>query len=246
MATDLDSLVKLQEALQEAETASRELAGVPDSMREIHEQHSEHLEKIQALETRIQEGELERRTSEAAATDAHEKMTHFHSQINRVTTQREYGSLLKEIDAAKEDMSSHEEAALATIEATDTAQTELDQQRSEFEELDSSYNEMLVGWEKQKPTVAARLKEVEADIEQLTEVLPAGLVGQFKRLYERHTGHAFAPVAKVEPQPRSGSVWHCSVCNYRVRPQVIVEIKNNGSLIPCESCHRFLHIKDTP
>ena len=122
-------------------------------MREIHDEHSEHLERIQALEAQIQEAELSRRASEAAAADAQQKLTHFQEQVNRVTTQREYGSLLKEIDAAKEEMSSHEEAALGTLEVIDTAQTELEQQRGEFEELDSKYKEMLAGWEVYEPQI---------------------------------------------------------------------------------------------
>jgi predicted nucleic acid-binding Zn-ribbon protein len=44
--------------------------------------------------------------------------------------------------------------------------------------------------------------------------------------------------------PRGPVVWHCSVCNYRVRPQMIVEIKTNGALVQCERCHRFLRVED--
>ena len=171
---------------------------------------------------------------------------HFQSQINRVTTQREYGSLLKEIDTAQAEMEAHEEAALTVLETIEAAQAELGVQRDEFKELDDTYKKMLASWEEEKPTVAARLRQVEADIEEIRERLSPALVAQFQRLYERHAGHAFAPVIEVESSPRSGAVWHCSVCNYSVRPQVIVEIKNNGNLVACESCHRFLYIEDTP
>ncbi|MDX1383745.1 MAG: C4-type zinc ribbon domain-containing protein [Thermoanaerobaculia bacterium] len=244
MARDLDSLVQLQHALHEAETARRELGGVPDSMREIHEQHLEHSERIRALEAEIQEAELARRSSEAAVADAQQKLAHFQSQVNRVTTQREYGSLLKEIDAVKEEIDAHEEVALAMLETVEAARAEIETQKGEFADLDRQYQEMLAGWEEQKPAVAARLAEVEADIEKLQETLPRHLVGQFHRLYERHGGEAFASISRVEASPRAASVWHCSVCNYSVRPQVIVEIKNNGSLIPCESCQRFLYIEE--
>lgn len=243
MARELDSLVQLENALQEAATARRQLEGVPDSMREIHDEHQVHLHRIEELEEQIRNDELTRRSAEAAASDAQGRLEHYQSQINRVTTQREYGSLLKEIDAVKAIVSAHEEEALSLLERIDEAQQELERERTEFEELDRRYQAQLARWEEEKPAVAAHLKLVEEDIERFREAIPPHLLRQFELLYERHEGHALAPVSKVQPSPRAPAVWHCSVCNYRVRPQVIVEIKNNGSLVQCESCHRFLYLE---
>ena len=50
MPRELDSLVQLQLALKEADTARRQLGGIPDAMVEIHEQHRSHVAKIQASE----------------------------------------------------------------------------------------------------------------------------------------------------------------------------------------------------
>ena len=244
MARDVDALVELQQVLEEAETARRQLEGVPDSMRETHDQYLEHRARIETLEAQILADETSRRAAEAAAEAAQSKLDHYLQQVNRVTTQREYGSLLTEIDTVKAEISSHEEEALGLIERTDAAQGEIETQKGEFSELDSSYQKLLAAWEQEKPSVAARLNDVTKEIERLQESIPRHLVAQFERLYERHGGHAFAAVTKVQTSPRAAGVWHCSVCNYSVRPQVIVQIKDQGSLIACESCHRFLHIED--
>ncbi len=37
--------------------------------------------------------------------------------------------------------------------------------------------------------------------------------------------------------------WSCGACNYRVRPQVVVEIRTQGSLIECDSCKRILFVE---
>jgi predicted nucleic acid-binding Zn-ribbon protein len=245
MVRDLDALLQLQTATQQAATARRELDSVPDSMREIHEQHSEHSERIQTLDAQIQQDELDRRSSEAAIADAQAKMEHFQAQINRVTTQREYGSLLKEIDAAKAIITEHEEESLVILERLETAQTELATQRSEFEELDQTYQAELAQWEQKKPAVADRLRELDTQIAELEGSIPRQQVGQFHRLYDRHDGEVFAVANKVQFSPRSAMEWHCSFCNYRVRPQAIVEIKNAGTLVPCESCHRFLKVEES-
>jgi hypothetical protein len=244
MPRELDSLVQLQIALKEADTARRQLAGIPDSMREIHDQHRLHVETMSRLEAQIEIDERERRSAEMAAGDASAKLGQYQEQINRVTTQREYGALLKEIDAVKSKASTHEDEALGILERIESARRELEQARGEFAGLDQRYKEMLEQWEQERPQVAARLEDVERDIKRLQSLLPGQMLRQFEILYRRLDGDTLATVSKMAAAPRGPVVWHCSVCNYRVRPQMIVEIKTNGALVQCERCHRFLRVED--
>jgi hypothetical protein len=244
MPRELDSLVQLQLALKEADTARRQLEDLPDSMREVHDQHRTAVETMRRLEEQIESDEHERRIAEAAAADANLKLGQYQDQINRVTTQREYGALLKEIDAVKAKVGGHEEEALGVIERIDVARRELEQVRADFASLDQRYREQLALWEQERPSVAARLQDVERDIGRLRALIPIHLLRQFELLYQRLDGDALSTVAKMQAVARGPVVWHCSVCNYRVRPQVIVEIKTNGALVQCERCHRFLRVED--
>jgi predicted nucleic acid-binding Zn-ribbon protein len=244
MPRELDSLVLLQLALKEADTARRQLQDLPDSMREIHDQHRSHLETMQRLESQIETDERERRSAEMAATDDNAKLAQFQEQINRVTTQREYGALLKEIDAVKTKLAAHEDEALGVLERVEGARRELEQARSEFVGLDQRYKELLDQWEQERPNVAARLEAVERDILRLRGLIPGQMLRQFEMLYQRLDGDALATVSRMHAVARGPVVWHCSVCNYRVRPQIIVEIKTNGALVQCERCHRFLRVED--
>ena len=161
-----------------------------------------------------------------------------------MTTQREYGALLKEIDAVKAKVGGHEEEALAVIERIEGARRELEQVRGEFTSLDQRYREQLELWEQERPSVVARLEDVERDIGRLRALIPNHLLRQFELLFQRLDGDALSTVAKMQAVARGPVVWHCSVCNYRVRPQVIVEIKTTGALVQCERCHRFLRVED--
>ncbi|HEX2464982.1 MAG TPA: C4-type zinc ribbon domain-containing protein [Thermoanaerobaculia bacterium] len=213
-------------------------------MREVHDQHRTAVETMRRLEEQIESDEHERRIAEAAAADANLKLGQYQDQINRVTTQREYGALLKEIDAVKAKVGGHEEEALGVIERIDVARRELEQVRGDFASLDQRYREQLALWEQERPSVAARLQDVERDIGRLRALIPIHLLRQFELLYQRLDGDALSTVAKMQAVARGPVVWHCSVCNYRVRPQVIVEIKTNGALVQCERCHRFLRVED--
>jgi predicted nucleic acid-binding Zn-ribbon protein len=244
MPRELDSLVQLQLALKEADTARRQLADLPDSMREVHDQHRSAVETMRRLEEQIDSDERERRGAEAAATDANLKLSQYQEQINRVTTQREYGALLKEIDAVKAKVAADEEVALGVLERIEAARRELEQVRGDFVGLDQRYRQLLEQWEQERPQVAARLEDVERDIGRLRTQIPGHLLRQFERLYHRLEGNALATASKMQAVPRGQAVWHCSVCNYRVRPQAIVEIKSTGALVQCERCQRFLRVED--
>jgi predicted nucleic acid-binding Zn-ribbon protein len=213
-------------------------------MLEIHQQHRSHVETMRRLEAQIESDERERRSAEMAAADANAKLAQYQEQINRVTTAREYGALLKEIDAVKAKLSTHEDEALAILERMENARRELEQSRGEFVGIDQRYQELLGAWERERPSVAARLEDVERDISRLRSQLPGQMLRQFEMLYQRLDGDALATISKMTAAPRGPVVWHCSVCNYRVRPQIIVEIKTNGALVQCERCHRFLRVED--
>ena len=53
-------------------------------------------------------------------------------------------------------------------------------------------------------------------------------------------------MALVQSVERAGgaTIWHCSSCNYQVRPQVAVEIRTHGAIVQCDGCRRFLHFQD--
>ena len=239
MARELDALVRFHEALTEARTARELLDSVPESMRELHEEHQARSGTVQSLEQQIDEADKERKEAELAAQDAQVQLKRYQEQVSRVSTQREYGSLLSEIDAAKAEFTEHEEIALAALERIDEASEAIEADQENFSDLDSRYQEALEEWEKEKPSVALRLKEVESEMDGLRDAIPAPTLMRFERIYERLGGAALAPISKVELSSKAPAVWHCSSCNYRVRPQVVVDI-TNGNLNQCESCQRFL------
>ncbi len=240
----LESVVTLQHTLTDLQRARERLAGIPDWMRELHEEHSAVRGEIESLEEAIAAAGRERRESEAEVGEAREKLKRYQQQINSVSTQREYGALLQEIDTVKRQISEGEERGLAAIERAETLGTEVTTRREGFRELDERYSAELAKWEAEKPGVATQVAELEARVETLRTALPRNVLAQFDRLRDRLDGMALAPIRRVERPGRNPGMWHCGACNYRVRPQVVVEIRNNGRLIPCDSCQRILYLED--
>jgi predicted nucleic acid-binding Zn-ribbon protein len=247
MNQNLQNILELQSALNKLHEADHRLHGIPDWMRELHEEHTARKAEIQALEETAAEAARQRRTAEAAVQDAQEKLKKYQQQINKVSTQREYGALLQEIDTAKASIATCEEQAFSSLERLEQTQRDLATKREDFRDLDRRYAAELARWEEEKPAVAKRVAELEVQIKGLREKLPRSLVSQFERIRDRHGNTALAPIRLLErPGGKGPREWHCGACNYRVRPQVVVEIRNSSDLVQCDSCKRILFLPEAP
>ncbi len=233
MNSNLETVVGLQQAILQIREAEQRLHGIPDWMRELHDEHAASRAEIDDLEQAVEEATRERRTAEAAVEGAQEKLRKCQQQINRVSTQREYGALLQEIDTVK-------------AERHDQNKKELHEKREGFRELADRYAAELARWESEKPTIAQQVSALGAQIETLRGQLPRPMLAQFERILERNPAGALAPVRLIERPGRGPREWHCGVCNYRVRPQVVVEISNGESLVQCDSCKRILYLGEAP
>lgn len=242
MNQNLDSILELQTALTQLKEAEERLHGIPDWMRELHEEHEARRKEIEALEQSAEAAGRDRRAAEASVADSHEKLKKYQQQINKVSNQREYGALLQEIDTVKSQITDFEEQTLSSLESAEKAEQELKASREGFRDLEKRYKTELTRWEGEKPAVARQVEELNGRIAALKQSVARGILSQFERLLTRYPGGALAPVRLIERPGARQREWHCSACNYRVRPQVVVEIQNGNEIIQCDSCRRILYL----
>ncbi len=243
MYSQLETIVELQSALDELNQFQGRIDGIPDWMKELHDEHQAKTAEIDAVAERAEEARSQRREAEAQLADAQAKLEHFQGQIGRVTTQREYGALLKEIDTVKGLIAGFEKVALESIDLFDAAQKELDELRERFSELDERYGVELAKWEAEKPAVAETIADLDVRVTGLREAIELPHLRLFDRLYDRNGGQAMAPLMLIESPRSKNREWRCSSCNYRVRPQVVVEIRNQGAIIQCDCGRRILYLE---
>jgi predicted nucleic acid-binding Zn-ribbon protein len=243
MTDALAQLIRLTQSMRQLAADSALLAGVPDGMRALHEEYERERAALERLAADSESAALERRRAEGAIADAQEKLKHFQQQVGRVRNQREYGALLTEIDNAKQSAKALEESALGALERAEDLARELGGRRAAFAELEARYREEHAKWEAEKPQVAERAADRKAEVDELQRDLPRPVVGHLNRIFERYRGDVLAVLRRVE-RTGGAAIWHCSSCNYQIRPQVAVEIRTRGAIVQCEGCKRFL--RDEP
>jgi uncharacterized protein len=238
----LRTIIRLQAALDALQKAERQLAGVPDWMEALHTEHTARMAEIAAVGEAAEEAAHNRRKAEAAIQDAAEKLKHYQQQISLVRTQREYSALLTEIDTVKASIKGLEEQALAGMEGYEEAQKRLASEREAFGELDTRYHDAMAKWQSERPAVEQQAETLRAEVKTLRAELPRNLLTNFERVYEKRNGDAVAPLNKASSG--GAQIWHCGACNYRVRLQVVGEIRTKGALVQCDSCRRFLYVPE--
>ncbi|MES1243560.1 MAG: C4-type zinc ribbon domain-containing protein [Acidobacteriota bacterium] len=247
MSQYLETIIELQGAMNQLREAETRLNSIPDWMRELHDEHSGTKSEIDAIQETVDAAARERRAAEAAASDAQEKLKKYQQQINRVSTQREYGALLQEIDTVKTLISGSEEQALSSLDRHEKAEKQLEERKESFQELDRRYAAELERWESEKPGVARQVADLKTRIADLRSKLPRLAVSQFDRILERHPNSALSAIRLIErPGGKGQKEWACTSCNYRIRPQSVVEIRNGNSLVQCDSCKRILYLEAEP
>ena len=245
MAKQLSAVTKLQQALTEAADLEALLAGIPDWMEELHAEHSVRKAEIDALAEGLEAAASERRAAEATEADCQEKLKGYQEQIGEVRNQREYGALLHEIDAVKNQISEAETLGLAALERYEVLEKQHEEAKAAFADLDKRYGESLEKWEAEKPEIARQAEEIRKSIVEYEKALSPRILAHFKRVFEHHQGNAMAAIQEVQQTGKKGAqIWHCGACNYRVRPQAVVEVAQKGSLVLCDSCKRILYLAE--
>ncbi|MGH9464634.1 MAG: C4-type zinc ribbon domain-containing protein, partial [Thermoanaerobaculia bacterium] len=138
----------------------------------------------------------------------------------------------------------HQGHALAALERQESEQERMSEAELAFDEVDARYQVELAKWETQKPLVSREAEVLGGRLEVLRAQLPRPLLAQFDSICRRYGGQALAAARRVDRAGRGQEMWHCSACNYRVRPQAIVEIRNLGAVVACDSCKRILYLPE--
>jgi len=171
--------------------------------------------------------EKQRRTREAEAQDIAVKRDKLHGQSAVVKTNKEYATLLHEIDAHAKRIAEIEDEILVAMETAERL-------AEDGRRADASARQVQQEVEKETDELRARLAEVEhrlaGAIEDRLKIL--GVLGvAVQKLYERAVKARGAGIARIQQAT-------CSGCHRSVPPEVINRV-TAGEVHICVSCQRI-------
>jgi uncharacterized protein len=227
----LRRLVAIQELALEIQSARAVVEGAPDRIEEIESRFRERNAEYVAVKERYEALEKDRsdRTVELETLEAARKK--FMESLMQVKNQREYAAVLKEIDAVKALIGSHEDAILKGMEESEKLKADLDARSGHIEQERVRVGEEHARVEGEAAAAVKRIAEAEDERARLEADLPQDLIESVHRV-EDNRGGVF--LAKAEKEL-------CQACFVRVRPQVFQEIRAASRIHICGHCRRFLY-----
>ncbi len=233
MDTQFKHLIHLQELDSEINTINLFLKKIPSKIQEIDHEIEESRSIIVRAKEKLAQNQKRRRDLESRVQDAETKIKKLQTQLNDVRTNKEYTALLREIDDAKLGKEKNEEQIITEMLEADEIEFEIqdaEKQSAEIQErLSREKNKILE--EKQK--MESRRQALQEEKKELQPKIPPEQLELYRNIYEKKNKVALSPVTND----------FCSICQIRVRPQMINELIAAEKIMLCENCGRILYWK---
>jgi len=231
-----DKLIRLQNVDSDLNAALTLLDAVPAKLEAIDHQIKATAEIVAQAKDKLAANQKKRRDLEGEVKDIKAHSAKFKRQLNDVKTNKEYAALQKEIADTELKADKIEEDILNEMIAADDIEREIKsangRQAEEKGRIEKDRGEIL----REQKELETRKAALVEEREEILPDVPRDQLKLYARIGQRLNGVALSPVTDD----------FCSICQMRVRPQVLNELLGRNALISCEACGRILYVRKPP
>ena len=231
MEAEFENLIKLQNFDIEIRNTSALLEDIPRQLKELDKKSEESLQIVQAAKDNFSLNQKKRRDLESLLQDTKEKREKYKRQLNEVKTNKEYSSLLKEIEDANTKIDSLEEGIIGEMLSADDIEKEIKAASKKAEEVQAELSRKKDVIFQEQNKAKEKLTDLEAEREQLLPKIPSDHMKLYKQISRAKNGIVLSPVTEE----------FCTMCHMRVRPQMVNDLIAGTQIITCENCGRILY-----
>jgi predicted nucleic acid-binding Zn-ribbon protein len=237
MSPDLQRLVDLQRLESAIADAKTKIAAHPQRLADADTQLAAATQLLESAQHRLKDNQEARRALEKDTALYQGRLSKFRDQQSAVKTNKEYQALGHEIETAQRDLGGVEEKMIERMVEADALSADVKAAEAVFaakkKEIEAQKKEMAT----ELAGVEATLKSATAERASLLTQIDQRLVSTFEQVARVRKGVA------VTTATRDGL---CSVCHVRLRPQVFQLIRQNDTIVQCDSCQRILYYVPPP
>ncbi|MDD5196588.1 MAG: C4-type zinc ribbon domain-containing protein [Candidatus Omnitrophota bacterium] len=234
LRSQLSSLIKLQTVDSEIYALCSEKSTKPDEIKAIELSFETKKANLAELEKKLLELQKERKDKELELGSKEEAAKKLQGQLYGLKTNKEYQTMLQQIQDAKADASIIEDKVLELFDKADEARGEVEKEKLRLKEEEKIFLAEKNKTEERVKEIDGRLSQLEAQRKQAIPDIDPKILSQYERILGSREGLAIVVV-------KGNS---CGGCNMFVPPQVINLIKMYEHIITCEMCNRILYIDE--
>lgn len=234
MSPELTQLIELQELDLEIQHVTDRLSRIPIERERIEEEFQQSAAEFLEIKSRYEQTLKDRSQLEAELTTVQQQHEKFQQDRMKVRNQKEYETVLREIDATKKHAGALETEILKRLEDAEKLEAEVNERTPEVERRRSEVDRMLAELDREHSDATRHIEELNARRESLSKNVPRSLFATYDRMARTRRGQALAAIS---------SEGICTACRMKVRPKVFSDVRRGNEMVTCESCGRILYYR---
>jgi predicted nucleic acid-binding Zn-ribbon protein len=228
----LQTLINLQAIDSRIAALEADAARLPKEIAAIHAALDDARKQVEQAKARLDAARKDQRAKEKDLEVVQAKRSKNEARLYEVKTNKEYSAVLIEIEDIKQEKAKMEEEILVLMEAQERLAGDIREAEARFKLREAEGRGQEATAKEQLRAVEADLAGVRTERKELAGQLPGPILGDYDRILRARGGVALAPVTKPN---------FCGACRMTITPQRLQELRAQASLIPCESCGRYLY-----
>lgn len=232
MDGNLQTLINLQAIDTRIAGLEADAARLPREIAAIHAAVEDAKKNAEQAKARLDAARKDQRAKEKDLEVVQAKRSKNEARLYEVKTNKEYSAVLIEIEEIKQEKARMEEEVLVLMEAQERLTGDIREADARFKQRESEGRGQEATLKEQLRGIEADLAGVRTERKELAGKLPTNILADYDRILRARAGLALVPVTKPN---------FCGACRMTITPQRLQELRAQSSLIPCESCGRYLY-----
>ncbi len=230
----LNKIIELQKIDLEVERLLAEKKKLPLRLQELEIEFQSISDAASRRMKEFEEKQKEKREKDRQLQTGLEMLKRARERLFDVKTNKEYQSLLKEIETSEAKNSSLEDEIINLLDSLDGLEKETKVKEQEFATLRDDYEQ-----EKRSVTEAIESldRKLDASVrkaEELKRGIPPDLIKKYEKIKVLGHGIAVVPVWKEV----------CYGCHMAIPPQLYNEVQTSDEIMTCPNCNRIIYWED--
>ena len=232
MDQKLQTLISLQAIDSRIAALEADAARLPQEIAAIHAGIEDAKQQVEQAKARLDAARKDQRAKEKDLEVVQGKRSKTEARLYEVKTNKEYSAVLIEIEDIKQEKGRMEEEVLVLMEAQERLTGDIREAEARFKQRETEGRRQEATAKELLGVVEADLAAVRTERKELAGQLPGPILADYDRILRARGGLALVPVTKPN---------FCGACRMTITPQRLQELRAQASLIPCESCGRYLY-----
>ncbi len=233
MEQDIDKLLKLQEIDLEIDRLEKLIKKIPEEIENLKQKKEELLFKFEKINNDIKHAEARKKEKELDIQTYQDRILKIEDALNRVKTNEEYKSLLREKAQLEESIMEIEDEILNIMEEIEHLKEEKKKLEKDIEQEKQRIENEIKKKEKLLEETKNKLKQLKEEREKIKKEISPQSLSKYELIKKKRGSKVIAIINDDT----------CSGCYMVIPPKVYSNLVKGEQLLTCPHCGRFLYYR---